>query len=357
MKKNLVLLIMFGLMLSMTGMVVANTVDSSTMIFEGPLTNNSGVFTGIIPMINEHEEQLGDNIAGFDVYAKDGNTAMYDLAGSPTQDYTSGIIVDNDAYETVGGWGAWYSPDVADLEMYQLRLDSGNWYLEYHSSTDALASPMSGEIDWNSMYASEIYAGSYYSGMGTPESVNYALDNEYTGQNTGVSSWDMDWTWGSEYIPLEYPGFSVSVEDMGSDIYRVTLTPAPVSQVVIGDLDDIISISVNPSVSFGAITRGSEIIKSGTQITIDGSASDTENGVVYVYAEVTGEDKNFYDSLLEIEVENVFYNIIDPSFPVLEIPDDDSVPYNTQLHGNTLGFTSGKKQVTIVYTAYGEPLP
>jgi len=38
--------------------------------------------------------------------------------------------------------------------------------------------------------------------------------------------WDMDWSWGSEVVPLQYPGFSVKVIPLGNSEYRVILTPA-----------------------------------------------------------------------------------------------------------------------------------
>lgn len=128
------------------------------------------------------------------------------------------------------------------------------------------------------------------------------------------------------------------------------------SQDLGADLDDVVSISVTPpTISFGNIPRGVGITKSGDAITINGSDSDTESGEVYVYVDVTGTDEGFYETLLELELPILgFTNIL--GVGALEIPDNESVVYNTQLHGDTTSYTSGPKQATIVYTAYGTPL-
>ena len=220
-----------------------NLVASGTLIFEGALTDHGdGTYTGTVAMIDEATASLGDTIAGFDVYARNGAYATYDQAGSGT-DYACGVIVGYDAYTTAGGWGVTYDPDCADWYNYQLRLEAGQWYLEYNAGvgndgilTGAVGAPMSGNVDWAAGYAAETGAGAYYAGMGTAESSGYALDNTCTGINAGVASWDMDWSWGSEYIPLEHPGFDVTVDDLGGGNFRVTLTPAvgPVENLTTG---------------------------------------------------------------------------------------------------------------------------
>ena len=211
----------------------ANTVSSATMVFEGTLTaNGDGSYTGTIAMVDEAVGSTGDATTGYNVYARNGAKSTYDKAPSG-QDYACGRVTAHDAYTTAGGWGTTYDPDVADWYNYQLRLESGNWYLEYNGNvgndgilTGAVGDPMSGTVDWSNMYAAETGAGAYYTGMGTAESPGYALDNTCTGVNTGLAAWDMDWSWGSEYIPLAFPGFDVVVTDLGSGNYRITLTPA-----------------------------------------------------------------------------------------------------------------------------------
>jgi len=51
--------------------------------------------------------------------------------------------------------------------------------------------------------------------------------NAMVALNDDTAAWDMDWSWGSEYIPLEYLGYSVNIEGPTSGEYLVTLTPAP----------------------------------------------------------------------------------------------------------------------------------
>lgn len=243
-----------------------NTVTSSRMIFEGELTyHGGGVYSGTIAMVDEETEVLGDGIAGFDVYARNGAKATYDKDSSPGQDYACGIISNHDAYTTAGGWGSYYDPDCADWYNYQLRFEDGSWYLEYNGNvgndgdlTGASAAPMSGTMDWTAMYATETGAGAYYTGMGTPESDGYALNNGCTGINDGSSAWDMDWSWGSDYVPLQYPGFSVGISGLGGSEYRVTLTPATAGTTNLSiEVEDITAISVVPtSIDFGTLVPG-----------------------------------------------------------------------------------------------------
>jgi hypothetical protein len=82
---------------------------------------------------------------------------------------------------------------------------------------------MSGVMDWGNMYARETDVGAYLPATGTPEIPGGAA--AYGG---GPSCWDMDWSWGSEVVPLQYPGFDVEITFLpGSKVYRVILTPAP----------------------------------------------------------------------------------------------------------------------------------
>ncbi len=218
---------------------IPNTIASSTMIFKGELTyyyeGPEDKVSGTIAMVDEEAEGLGDEVSGFDLYAKNGAKATYKSGGS----YVCGPVAIHDAYNTGGGWGSYYDPDCADWYNYQLKLDGDNWYVEYNNNvgndgvlTGATCAPMSGGLDWSNMYATETGVGEYYSGMGTAESPGYALDNPCTGVNDGTQSWDMDWSWGSEYIPLQFPGFDVQVEPITSwpnpgetGEFLVTLTP------------------------------------------------------------------------------------------------------------------------------------
>jgi hypothetical protein len=71
------------------------TIESSTMEFEGPLTQSGNGYIGIIPMIVDGE---------YDVYAKDGATAWF---GSPGPSWSSATISGHDA------WPGW-DPDTPD---------------------------------------------------------------------------------------------------------------------------------------------------------------------------------------------------------------------------------------------------
>jgi hypothetical protein len=213
----------------------ANTIASSTMVFQGTLTNQGGgVYTGILPMINESGTSYGDGITGFDVYAKNGAWATYDLTGSGGENYTSGQVADHDAYKQGGGWGATYDPDCADWYNYQLRLTSDGWYVEYNGNvgndgdtTGASAPPMSGSMDWGNLVATETDTGAYYSGMGTAENAGYAATFAADKSQSTAGAWDMDWSWGSDYVPLQDADFDVTVDFVDGGTSTVTLTPTP----------------------------------------------------------------------------------------------------------------------------------
>ncbi len=226
-----------GLVLVVTGTAEANTVASSTMWFQGALTYDSGTgaYTGTIDATSGTYYMPGgpgtvyDSVdgrwetpdgelaqGGFDVYARQGGTAYYDDAVQGT------IGADHDGYSGGGGWGAFYDPDVADYYHYQLTLTSSNWYLEYKS--DALGTPMSGAMDWSALLASEDDVGQY---RGLVPADPDANDGDAALNGGGAGAWDMDWTWGSEVIPLQYGTFAVDVTDIGGGEYQVSLTPVP----------------------------------------------------------------------------------------------------------------------------------
>lgn len=263
----LTLAVVLGLSLTMSVPVAAdnpidppNTVASSTMIFQGSLAYNSatGAFTGQIDMVNESATALGDGIAGFDVYAKWGGCA-YVLNYYGTGDWncagvdTAIIGSDHDAYSSGGPWGPWYDPDCADWYAYSLELTEDHWYLRYTSTGE---SPMSGEMDWNALYAAETDKGTCdhldsSPNHGTGPYPEYALG--------GPQMWDWDAGAQVERIPLQFPGFDVSVAGpVDGGVYRVTLTPAAAgSTVLTANVPDITAISVDPtSIDFGDLLPG-----------------------------------------------------------------------------------------------------
>jgi len=253
-KKNLCfiflsLIILFGVL----GFVSANTIESSTMVFEGTLTPSGDGYEGIIDAIaGSYYVEEGDGCTceeetcttpdggecngGFDVYAKEGGTAYYDDENQGT------IGSDHDAYSSDGGWGSFYSPDVADYNNYQINFIDNNWYLEFKGVN--LGTPMSGEINWNLMYATETDVGRYRGEVPADPDAN---DGDAEENGGGSQAWDMDWTWGSEAIPLEYSGFDIEVTNIGGDDYRVTLTPAngAITNIDTGKVYDTIQDAIN----------------------------------------------------------------------------------------------------------------
>jgi len=307
---------------AMIGTVSArtNTIASSTMIFQstsangGTLTEINGEYNGTAPMINELTLGIGDSEAGFDLYAKNGAKATYDKAGSGSQDYACGVVATHDAYTTTGGWGLTYDPDCADWDNYQLRFNAAEdkWYLEYnanvgndHNTAGALAPPMSGTMDWTKMYATETGVGAYYSSMGTPESDGYALCNPCTCPNSGTQAWDMDWSWGSDFVPLEHPGFTVTVTDLGGNPteYQVTLTPSAVagvgSEAVVDNVAPYVCEkweacpdAVNTRVSSFVPNLGNTRTVAIVACVCDGNGNDD---ITSVTATVDGPDSTHYD--------------------------------------------------------------
>ena len=223
----------------------ANTVASSTMYFQGTLTDaGGGLYTGTIAAIagtyyipggpGTHEDDgtwyTPDNrtaVGGFDVYAREGGSAYYDSALQGT------IGSDHDGYpDEGGGWGDFWSPDVRDWDNYSLKLTDTGWELHHKGDGSQLEPtggvPMSGTMDWVNMIATETGTGAYDPGPGSPKDPGYAADH-----GGGPGAWDMDWSWGSEVIPLQYSGFAVGITDLGGDNYKVSLTPVPLPGAVL----------------------------------------------------------------------------------------------------------------------------
>jgi hypothetical protein len=227
------------LLIGTAGLASANTVASSTMWFQGSLTDSGGgIYSGVLPMIDENALSVGDGISGFDVYANNGSTAWFgdDPGSGPV--WASQSISNNDA------WPTW-NPDTPDWYQYSLNLywDAGEsqykwavrnhpgataanpWYDTAHwgSIKPAMGVPMSGGMNWTTMFASEDDTGAYLPSTGTPE-----IPGGAAGKGSTAPAWDMDWSWGSELVPLEYSGFSVNLTDLGEGNFRVSLTPTPI---------------------------------------------------------------------------------------------------------------------------------
>ena len=198
-------------------------IKASTMVFQGtddPQTTGAHVYEMIDESISGNP---GDGIAGFDVLGKNGAKAWFGDVVSSTVTWTSQLMSNYDAWPSD-------TPDTPDWYQYSLEVKDDNiWAIRNHAgATEAnpwydtitpKGVPMSGTMDWQNMYAYEMDIGAYISGTGTAE-----IPNGASGYGGGQQAWDMDWSWGSEYIPLQYPGFDVTVT--GSAPYTITLTPA-----------------------------------------------------------------------------------------------------------------------------------
>ena len=229
--KRVVLLTLVLSMVFMVNSVMANTTASSTMYFRGTLSQVGGAYTGIVYMVDEAALGIGDGVSGFDVYAKNGATAWFGDdpdGGSPANAiWTPLTITNHDPFPT-------WPTDTPDWYQYSLNLyqDGGQykWALRNHAgstatsphSTIARGVPMSGSMNWINMIAQETDIGAYLPGTGTSE-----IPGGAAGYGGGAGAWDMDWSWGSEAVPLEYANFAVNVTSLGGDNYQVTLTPVP----------------------------------------------------------------------------------------------------------------------------------
>jgi hypothetical protein len=257
--KRKILSISFALVLALSLILVtavpaaANSVASSTIVFQAsssyPLTYSGGIYSGVIPCKVD---------GGYDIYAREGATAYFSEDDNVT-------IANHDA------WPTW-DPNTPDWYQYSLNLyeedgvqkwairnhpsatEAHPWYDTTHWGAEkpACGVPMSGTMDWNAMYAMETNVGAYLEGTGSPLHDGWA-----EGNGGGAGYWDMDWSWGSEAVPLQYPGFDVEVTG-SSPNYTVTFTPAAAGSTQLTvDVPDIVAISVDPtSIDFGSMVPG-----------------------------------------------------------------------------------------------------
>ena len=239
MKKFLVFFFGIVILIVSTGVASANSIHSSTMWFGGTLTLGSGgSYSGVLNMVDEAALGIGDGVAGFDIFAKEGANAWFgddpDKGGPDPPVWTSQLISGHDA------WPTW-TPDTPDWYAYSIEFyaDSGvqKWALRNHPgstavnphSTIANGVPMSGVMDWITMIASETEIGAYIGG-GIPE-----IPGGAASQGGGAGYWDMDWSWGSEAVPLQYCDFKVDFVAIGSNEYvKMTPTPEPATMLLLG---------------------------------------------------------------------------------------------------------------------------
>jgi len=303
------------------GEAKANDIPSATIVFESKpgytLTDNlDGTFSGVIPC------KVG---GGFDIYAKEGAQAYFDDAAQL-------IGADHDA------WGSW-NPDTPDWYQYSLHLyvDSGTseqkWALRNHpgatesdpwyEGTVSIAKgvPLSGTMHWGTMYAEETDVGAYLPGTGTAKYPGKAASH-----GGGSAYWDMDWSWGSEAVPLEYLGFEVSIDDLGSGDYRVTLTPAegPVKNISTGATYGTIQGAIDAA-SAGDIIEVADGTYSEVNILIDKSLTligdpGDENPGPGANAPVLDGDSSYGDAF---KIANGVSNVTIKGFEIQNYTTDD----------------------------------
>jgi len=217
-----------------------NTIESSTMTFEGDLTESSGEYSGTI-MLSQ----------AFDNYAMIGSTVVSSASNINGQQVGDG----HDAYPN-------WDPDVPDDTWYALHLDGTTdtwelWYLntENDPTSGAAYTPLAGDVFWTNSYASE------------------------DGQN-----WTETWAGhGFEDIKYAFPGFTLDITDNGSGNYTVKLIPAAVpTGVSVEPLGPV--VNNNSGESFGTIQAAIDAATVGDVIEV---AAGTYNEFVDVSKELT----------------------------------------------------------------------
>ena len=230
-----------AMVLTVSGVVSANTVDSSTIYLASDDTytltdEGGGIFSGIL--VATPPPGFTGFYRGFDIYAKSGATAWYcqnDDGEGPV--WTSQLL--DDAHDP------WlnYSPDTPDWRKHTVQFyEEGGvqkWALRNHWLGIAAGNagvPMSGTMNWTTMYAEETDLGHYLppDEAGGPSECGYGIGATKGG---GAHTFDMDWPWNSDVIPLEYPGYVVAITAVSGG-YEMSMTPAPDPATLLGDFNN-----------------------------------------------------------------------------------------------------------------------
>lgn len=215
----------------------ANTVASSTIVARdsgmGRHLDNTGNllgYTGVFPLVDGAGETAlgyGDGVDGFDIYAKAGGTAWFgDADATPVWEPVT-IGPAHDAYPGIHPDQP-YRPGYAVALSYDETEGVQSWALWAASGSGYAGVPMSGAMSVPDMLARETDTGAYRPGTVTPQ-----IPGGAASKGGGPGAWDMDWSWGSEAVPLQTDTFEVTLlspTDLGGGTqdWAVILQPSAV---------------------------------------------------------------------------------------------------------------------------------
>ena len=261
--------------LAASGVASANTVASSIIYFGSndlhTLTDEGGgIFSGTL--VATPPPGFTGYYRGFDIYAKSGATAWY-CQNNEDEDLTWTSQLLDDAHDP---WLT-YSPDTPDWRKHTVRFfEEGGvqkWALRNHwrgMAAGTAAVPMSGTMNWTTMYAEETDFGYYLppDEAGGPSECGLGMAATKGG---GPGTFDMDWPWNSDVIPLEYPGYIVAITAV-PDGFEMSMTPAP--DHAAGVLGDFNNDSVVDHDDIDLIRNAILNVTSDPIFDIDGSGND-----------------------------------------------------------------------------------
>ncbi|MBA7691868.1 hypothetical protein ES703_100423 [subsurface metagenome] len=143
----------------------------------------------------------------------------------------------------------------------------------------------------------------------------------------GAACWDMDWSWGSEVVPLQYPGFTVAIT--GSGPYSVTLTPAPHSLISVED-DRIFALNNGWTIISTARTSNIKLVNSEIEYVYSGgfippSLSDVSPLVPIFVKTIGGGIASF---VVDDSSQGLYSLDLDGGWNLLGIPKTNAATYD-----------------------------
>ena len=198
------------------------------------------------------------------------------------------------------------------------------------------------------MYAAETDTGAY---LATCTGALGEIPGGAAGQGGGAACWDMDWSWGSEVVPLQFPGFDVAIASQGGGNYRVTMTPAAAGSTHLAvNVPDIVAISVSPtSIDFGSLVPGQT--SSEKSITVQNVGTHK----VYVNADVSGSGGQLFFDKLELKNFTQAGSYSYRTWPTIvnNLAMGNSEVLKTQVKVPTSYTPAGPKTATLTFIATG----